>query len=96
MVALVVEGSIPMEIFHWYLEVLGESFGLGAEHIPPAFAFIESQSFGILTAQRYDHRPYIAAVVIQLIRHLIQLYIPPICISFCCRYSSNSLSVIMA
>lgn len=23
-------------------------------------------------------------------------YIPPICISFCCRYSSNSLSVIMA
>ena len=75
MVTLVVEGCVPMKALHRYLKTFSECIRLGTKHIPPSFTVVVAQSLRILTAQRYDHRPHIAVVVIQLVRDLSELHL---------------------
>ena len=63
----VMKGAVPFQMFHRYLEILCERLSLCAKHIPPPFAGVISKPLSIFTAKRYDDRPHIAFISIQLI-----------------------------
>ena len=75
MMRFVMKGRVPFQMLQRYFEVFSESRCLCAKHIPPPFTDIVSEPFRVLTTKRNNDRPYIAAVVIKLIRHLIQFYL---------------------
>ena len=75
MVTLIVEGCVPMKALHRYLKTFSECIRFGAKHIPPSFTVVVAQALRILTAQRYDHRPHVAVVMIQFIRDLAELHL---------------------
>ena len=74
MVAFVMKGSVPFQIFHGDFEVLCNRFRLSPKHIPPTFTFIESETLRVLTAKRNDHGPHVAVVFIQFFGYFFKIY----------------------
>ena len=66
MMALVMKGGVPFQIFHRDFEVLCNCFCLSPKHISPSLAGIEPEALRILAAKRNDHSPHVAFVFIQL------------------------------
>lgn len=66
MMALVMKGGVPFQIFHRDFEILCDCFCLSPKHIPPAFTGIEAKALCILAAKRNDYSPHVAFVFIQL------------------------------
>ena len=65
-VALIVKRREPLEVLHGYLEVFSQRLSLGAEHIPPAGAVVETKALRILSPERYYNGIHVAAVAVLL------------------------------
>ena len=57
-------------MFHRYFEDLTQFRHPTAHHVPPPGGAVESQSFGVLPAQRDDARPDVARMLIECLRHM--------------------------
>ena len=74
MVAFIMKSGKPTEVAHRYPQVLRERLRLRPEHISPSAAVIIAEAFGVLSAKRYDCRPYISRMHIEFVRHLLQIH----------------------
>ena len=74
MVAFIVKSGKPTEVAHRYFQIFRQCLRLRPEHIPPSAAVIIAESFGVLTAQRYDCRPHISRMRIEFIGYLLQIH----------------------
>ena len=65
--ALVVEGSVPVEVVGWDLHCRRDVVAVGADEISPRRGVIEAEPGRILTLEGDDVRPHISGVALQLL-----------------------------
>ncbi len=74
-VRFVMESREPLQVLHGYLEIFRESLCLRPQHIPPAGAMVKAQAHGILAPQGNYTRPDVPLVLVQIVRHLLQVHL---------------------
>ena len=74
MLALIVEGSVPVEVVRLDVHGGGDVIAVGPEQIPPRFGIVVAKTRGVLTLQRENMSPHIPAVLIQLPHGFLQVH----------------------
>ncbi|ASB41915.1 hypothetical protein ADH66_15385 [Acutalibacter muris] len=74
-VRFIVESREPLQVSHRDAQVFRKRLGLGTEHIPPAGTIVKAEPLCIFTSERNNYRPHVAAVFVELLRHLCEIHL---------------------
>ena len=75
MIALVMEGGVPVEILRRYFHRRRDVIAVGAEQCAPCLRVVVAKPLRIFTMEGDDVRPHVAGVVIQFIHDSAQIHV---------------------